>query len=620
MGLTERHLKKFHGNRIYSTILLENFPQLCIQIWYFIEQDETDMVAILAFLSSITSIFIAFVDVYSSLSLVMTMKSNEKSGYLYGETFFFDLIGESVSRHKPQFKIRPNAMRKLFAEILEVDKRSVECHGCVSSGDGLQYGFTVYSFNDMYKSTRKLLSHHGSVHPNAVQLQSMEIDSSTMSGTGAGGGAGHASTTSLNSANTIASVSLETTRLYLNNKREKHYSRFDKLMKIYNAIDKNGAFITGIVNIWNLDVLDANEIDVNITNLVTFYELDEGKADTSKYIFNLIEYENDLKSMVATEAYKKNADIFSHDKIGVYQTICIDVIGANLVESDVVNDMQVTATGEPKTRTMKSVSSRRTVKKSMAMLLGIDELSDSDGDTDGEHVIPTTVKKTTTKAPTAPTDGDNNTGDPEINDDKMRDESASNISSSEGFDNGNDDENGNKNDKNNKNENDNETKHGNGNNEEIDDIDEKEFANKSDIYSNTQRYNSRMVAMQNGINMLESAKNQKSASLTWEWKENTSLIDILIRQISGSGSPRSYGSKPGFGRKTSKSNNGDTDQLPATLLPMTIIPSQDEIDADDKPYQNVPVGPISKDPNTDINQENDNEKINVIQKKPSMPL
>ena len=82
IGLTERHLKKFHGNRASSTII---GARLCIQIWYFIEQDETDMVAILAFLSSSMSIFIAFVDVYSSLSLVMIMKSNKKSGYLYGE-------------------------------------------------------------------------------------------------------------------------------------------------------------------------------------------------------------------------------------------------------------------------------------------------------------------------------------------------------------------------------------------------------------------------------------------------------------------------------------------------------------------------------------------------------
>ena len=82
-----------------------------------------------------------------------------------------------------------------MAEILEIDKRSGECHECVSSGDGLQYGFTVYSFNDMYKSTRKLMNHHASVDPNSLQLQSMEVDSSIISGSGGG----QASATSLNS-------------------------------------------------------------------------------------------------------------------------------------------------------------------------------------------------------------------------------------------------------------------------------------------------------------------------------------------------------------------------------------------------------------------------------------
>ena len=71
MGLTERHIKKFHGNRIFSTILFENLPQMFVQIWYFSVRDGQDMIAMLAFLSSITSVFIAFVDVYSSLSLMI---------------------------------------------------------------------------------------------------------------------------------------------------------------------------------------------------------------------------------------------------------------------------------------------------------------------------------------------------------------------------------------------------------------------------------------------------------------------------------------------------------------------------------------------------------------------
>ena len=70
MGLTESHIKKFQAKRIYSTVIFENVPQLCVQIWYFIDRDETDIVTTLAFLSSLASIFIASVDVYSSMSLL----------------------------------------------------------------------------------------------------------------------------------------------------------------------------------------------------------------------------------------------------------------------------------------------------------------------------------------------------------------------------------------------------------------------------------------------------------------------------------------------------------------------------------------------------------------------
>ena len=70
MGLTERHIKRFQGQRIYSSVVMENIPQLSIQIWYFIERPDNDIVAILAFLSSAASIFLAFIDVYSSASLL----------------------------------------------------------------------------------------------------------------------------------------------------------------------------------------------------------------------------------------------------------------------------------------------------------------------------------------------------------------------------------------------------------------------------------------------------------------------------------------------------------------------------------------------------------------------
>ena len=70
MGLTERHIKQFQGQRLYSTVVFENLPQLCLQIWYFVDRRDSDIVAILACLSSVASVFLAFIDVYSSASLL----------------------------------------------------------------------------------------------------------------------------------------------------------------------------------------------------------------------------------------------------------------------------------------------------------------------------------------------------------------------------------------------------------------------------------------------------------------------------------------------------------------------------------------------------------------------
>lgn len=71
MGLTAHHLKKFHESRIYTTVLVENLPQLAIQIWHFVIRDankeETlNLIASLSSISSFVSIFAALIDVWSA--------------------------------------------------------------------------------------------------------------------------------------------------------------------------------------------------------------------------------------------------------------------------------------------------------------------------------------------------------------------------------------------------------------------------------------------------------------------------------------------------------------------------------------------------------------------------
>ena len=218
MGLTERHLKKFHGQRIFSTVLFENLPQLCIQIWYFIARGDTDLVVLLTFISSVVSIFFALIDVYSSLTLTSAMKLAMNNNTLQIEAYFFDLVGTTVIENRSSFKHRPNAMRKILARLLEVDLRSVECNYVLKTENGLQYGFTVMSINSSKTKTGKKSSHR--------------IDR-------------------------IVNI----------------YS---------NSNDQNDTFLQEIIETWKLDELadDINDLDINVTDIVTLYDFQIGDNKT----------------------------------------------------------------------------------------------------------------------------------------------------------------------------------------------------------------------------------------------------------------------------------------------------------------------------------------------------
>ena len=180
MPLTERHVKKFHSNRIFSTVIFENLPQLTIQISYFIARQDTDIVAVLAFLSSITSIFISLIDVFSTMSLSKAIKHAKKDGYFQIETYFFDLTGSTVVKNYRSFQMKPNAMRKIFAEILECDIHCVECNLILKTENGLQYGFTVFSLSAHDKKTsgrlNRFLRIYGSVCNDELTSNTLNQD------------------------------------------------------------------------------------------------------------------------------------------------------------------------------------------------------------------------------------------------------------------------------------------------------------------------------------------------------------------------------------------------------------------------------------------------------------
>ena len=83
------------------------------------------------------------------------MKLAVNNNELQMEGYCFDLVGNSVIDNRLSFQTRPNAMRKIFAGLLEVDVRSVECNYILKTHDGLQYGFTVMSINSFKTKARK---------------------------------------------------------------------------------------------------------------------------------------------------------------------------------------------------------------------------------------------------------------------------------------------------------------------------------------------------------------------------------------------------------------------------------------------------------------------------------
>ena len=257
MGLTERHLRKFRATRIYSTVLFENLPQLMLQISYFISRDGTDVVAVLAFLSSVVSIFISLTDAYSSMSLLQAIKHAKRNGYFQTETYFLSLVGSTVVTNDKLFRRRPNAMRKIFAEVLECDMHCIECNLIVRIENGLEYGFTVFSLsaNDEKNNGRlkRMIRMFESALCNDHSAESVLVSRIK-----------EEFTISLSSGSSNASV----------------------------------------------------DSDISISNVATFYD------DKTKYGPN---FDQDYKAITESNYYQLHQNMFSFDKVGIYQSIAVNI-------------------------------------------------------------------------------------------------------------------------------------------------------------------------------------------------------------------------------------------------------------------------------------------------------
>jgi uncharacterized protein YaaQ len=163
MGLTDRHLKRYNTRRLYSNILTENIPQLGVQIWYTFQYSKVgrdgwgavDDVVIYAFMSSMVSILVSIIDVYSSRELIKTMKdanmyyqeedAEGTSKVTSNKTFYICVESIEIEERRQVLLQRTRPIQEAIGEVIEVHSRVINLQQFVPKYDGVRIAFTVFS-------------------------------------------------------------------------------------------------------------------------------------------------------------------------------------------------------------------------------------------------------------------------------------------------------------------------------------------------------------------------------------------------------------------------------------------------------------------------------------------
>ena len=89
----------------------------------------------------------AIIDVYSSQALVNAMKAAEEANdkQFSGKPYFLEISSQEVVSKKAKLMMKPNSIRKVFAQVLEIDHRCVELTLCLGVPEGIQLGFNLYT-------------------------------------------------------------------------------------------------------------------------------------------------------------------------------------------------------------------------------------------------------------------------------------------------------------------------------------------------------------------------------------------------------------------------------------------------------------------------------------------
>eukprot|EP01084_Bolivina_argentea_P129617 228907_1 len=142
MGLTDKELIAFTYKRVYSVILLENIPQLCIQIWFLISLGAfAEPITISSIIFSLISIIV------SILSMSMQKGLSQSEGHV-GITI--QVTGTSVMSKIKHCKISKKKLDKHLASIVCVHNSRVQVIKPIRIKQGLELNVNFY-FLDVNK-------------------------------------------------------------------------------------------------------------------------------------------------------------------------------------------------------------------------------------------------------------------------------------------------------------------------------------------------------------------------------------------------------------------------------------------------------------------------------------
>eukprot|EP01083_Nonionella_stella_P095751 268915_1 len=124
MGLSQKELKEINQKRVINVVLMENAPQLVIQVIFLGSIRGLSGISLLAIISSSVSICVA---ILSSMQQRKMNKGGKASTSLFSFKVSYDVNDVNVDKELKEFEHKPTSLSAGIAEMLKLDSKTIEC-------------------------------------------------------------------------------------------------------------------------------------------------------------------------------------------------------------------------------------------------------------------------------------------------------------------------------------------------------------------------------------------------------------------------------------------------------------------------------------------------------------